>query len=87
MYRNVNAGNEEKSSISSDAEDSKDDEGGCEVADTEYKSFPETKRNKIIFSLACKDFYDHLNDEQKDRFRDIFSKCQVHEIHFMLKSL
>lgn len=31
------------------------------------------KRQQILFAIACKDFYDRLNSQQKTTFRDIFS--------------
>lgn len=34
------------------------------------------KRQKKLFTLACKDFYDRLNNQQKGTFRDIFSNIK-----------
>lgn len=89
VYQNISGANEEKSSVSSDTEDAKDEDNASETinVDVERKKMLEKNRIKFIFSLACKDFYDHLNDEQKSRFREIFKKCQIQEIQFMLKSL
>lgn len=44
-------------------------------------------RQRTLFKLACKDFYDRLNGEQKHSFRDIFSNLQDSEIYEMLKTL
>lgn len=44
-------------------------------------------RQRTIFKLACKDFYDRLSGEQKHSFRDIFSNLQDPEIYEMLKAL
>lgn len=45
------------------------------------------KRQQFLFTLACKDFYERLNNEQKSSFRDIFSKLKESEIYEMLKAL
>lgn len=91
VYQNITSANEEKSSVSSDNEETKDEDNASEstILDMERKRIADKNadRNTFIFSLACKDFYDHLNNEQKTRFREIFKKCQVQEIQFMLKSL
>lgn len=34
------------------------------------------KRQQILFAIACKDFYDRLNSQQKSTFRDIFSNMK-----------
>lgn len=44
-------------------------------------------RQRDIFILACKDFYDRLNNEQKHSFRDIFANLSDPEIFDMLKAL
>lgn len=44
-------------------------------------------RQRALFKLACKDFYDRLSAGQKLSFRDIFSKLQDPEIYEMLKAL
>lgn len=44
-------------------------------------------RQQFLFKLACKDFYDRLNNEQKHSFRDIFSNLKEPEIYDMLKAL
>lgn len=38
------------------------------------------KRQQFVFALACKDFYDRLNNQQKSTFRDIFSKIEELDI-------
>lgn len=45
------------------------------------------KRQQFLFTLACKDFYERLNNEQRRSFRDIFSKLKESEIYEMLKAL
>ncbi|XP_031632927.1 huntingtin [Contarinia nasturtii] len=44
-------------------------------------------RQRTLFILACKDFYERLSCEQKRTFRDIFSNMQEQEIYNMLKAL
>lgn len=44
-------------------------------------------RQRTLFKIVCKDFYDRLNGEQKHSFRDIFSNLQDPEIYEMLKAL
>lgn len=44
-------------------------------------------RQRALFIIACKDFYDRLNVDQKHSFRDIFSNLQDPEIYEMLKAL
>lgn len=44
-------------------------------------------RQRSLFTLACKDFYDRLSNDQKHSFRDIFSNLQELEIYEMLKAL
>lgn len=44
-------------------------------------------RQRALFIIACKDFYDRLNVEQKHSFRDIFSNLKDPEIYGMLKAL
>lgn len=46
-----------------------------------------TTRQRFLFKLACKDFYDRLNNEQKHKFRDIFSNLKEPEVYDMLKAL
>lgn len=38
------------------------------------------KRQQFLFALACKDFYDRLNIQQKSTFRDIFSNMKELDI-------
>lgn len=44
-------------------------------------------RQIYLFTVACKDFYDRLSNEQKVSFRDIFSNLKEQEIYNMLKTL
>lgn len=46
-----------------------------------------TSRQRILFQIACKDFYDRLSSEQKNSFRDIFSNLKEPEVYDMLKAL
>lgn len=41
-------------------------------------------RNILLFCLACKDFYNRLSDEQKNRFRAVFAQCDSIEFKIML---
>lgn len=38
------------------------------------------KRQKFLFAIACKDFYERLSNQQKAAFRDIFSKMKELDI-------
>lgn len=44
-------------------------------------------RQRTLFILACKDFYERLNGVQKHSFRDIFSNLHEPDIYDMLKAL
>lgn len=46
-----------------------------------------TLRQRFLFTLACKDFYERLSNEQKRSFRDIFSNLKEPEIFEMLYAL
>lgn len=41
-------------------------------------------RDLLLFCLAAKDFYNRLNDEQKNRFRAVFVQCDFAEFKLML---
>lgn len=45
------------------------------------------QRSAQNFMLSSKDFYDKLNVEQKERFRDVFKECQADIFVDMLKCL
>lgn len=44
-------------------------------------------RQRALFTLASKDFYERLSGEQKRTFRSIFSNLQEPEIYNMLEAL
>lgn len=60
---------------------------GLNPLHTEIDSACVAMRQRSLFTIACKDFFDRLNSEQKDSFRDIFSNLQESEICEMLKAL
>lgn len=73
-----------------DADDDNIDDSYCDASDiNKFKTgyFVKNKRDILTFRLACKDFYDRLNDEQKNRFRDVFMNCKSNDFKFMLNSL
>lgn len=38
------------------------------------------KRQQALFAIACKDFYDRLNSQQRSTFRDIFSNMKQFDV-------
>lgn len=46
-----------------------------------------TDREIVLFCLACKDFNNRLSDEQRVRFKDVFTNCESREFKVMLETL
>lgn len=44
-------------------------------------------RQQLLFTMACRDFYQRLNIQQKDSFRDIFSNLNEFKMNEMLNAL
>lgn len=62
-----------------------------DTVDVQFEGNVESNHIEIkfqsLFVLACKDFYQHLNDEQQSTFRQIFESMNEAEIHQMLSVL